>query len=67
MLERASSKLTDPSKVNRRFSVSEEHVGIKQVASRPLLAACFALVSGFLLGLLFGPEDEGYNFLRHVG
>jgi hypothetical protein len=38
--------------------------GMKQVASKPLLATCFH--AGFLLGLFFEHEDGGDVFLRTV-
>jgi hypothetical protein len=63
MLARPSSNLTDRSKVNRRFRGTCRY----QADLCLLLATCFTLVSGFSLGLFFGPEDEGNNFLRHVG
>jgi hypothetical protein len=48
-----------PVKLNH---VSEEHI-----TSIFRAAACCLLHAGFLLGLLFNPEDEGDMFLRNVG
>jgi hypothetical protein len=40
---------------------------VKQETSMKQAASKFLLDTGFLLGLLFNPEDGGYMFLRNVG
>jgi hypothetical protein len=37
---------------------------MKETSKKP---ACYLFHAGFLLGLFFGPEDEGDMFLRNVG
>jgi hypothetical protein len=45
--------------------VSEEY--IVSICRMEEYAACRVVVAGVLIGILFGPENEGYASFRNVG
>jgi hypothetical protein len=54
-----------------KIDVSEEHIAYifraEEQTEQETSSACYLCQVGFLLGLLFDPDDDGEIFLRNVG